>query len=152
MGTLAQGAQHEIQKQHLEDGLECCLPIPWERNVQSSCLHYQPSIFWSSPCHGAQAVTEWLESALPPKSSAAGWLERSPGRQETWKGKVECERFLCPGLVSQLQRYCQIAPPLVLQQAKVMPIAAWKGIMEVVREQRHEGYESSSDIDVSLGP
>lgn len=70
-----------------------------------------------------------------------------------WKVKAEFECFLCPALVSRLQRYCQIAPPpLVLQQAKVMPIAAWKGMTEVVREQKREGYESSSDIDVSLGP
>lgn len=69
-----------------------------------------------------------------------------------WKVKAEFECFLCPGLVPQLQRCCQIAPPLVLQQAKLMPIAAWKGMMEVVREQKHEGYESSSVIDISLGP
>lgn len=69
-----------------------------------------------------------------------------------WRVKAEFECFLCPGLVSQLQQYFRIAPPLVLQQAKVMPIAAWKGTMEVVREQKCEGCESSSDIDVSLHP
>ena len=93
-----------------------------------------------------------MESPFPLKSSAAGWLEHSPGTQETWKVKAEFECFLGPGLVSQLQRYCQIAPPLVLRQAKLMPIAAWKGMTEVVREQMREAYESSSEIDVSLGP
>lgn len=53
--------------------------------------------------------------------------------------------FFCPGLVSQLQQYSETAPSLPLQQAKLMCIAAWKGMTEVVREHKCEGYESSSD-------
>lgn len=37
-----------------------------------------------APAMVAWAATEWVESASPLKSSAAGWLEHSSGRQGIW--------------------------------------------------------------------
>lgn len=114
-----------------------------------------PSLTWGMP-RAAASVTRCQFFGFPPatvpwqwlndwkalchkKWSAAGWLEPSPGRQEMWKVKAEFECFLHPELVSQLQWYCQIAPPLVLQKEKLMPLAAWRQMTEVVREQKREG-------------
>lgn len=66
-----------------------------------------------------------------------------------WKARGELGPSFLPGLVSQLLPYCPVAPLPVLRQTKAVPVAAWRGMAEVVKRM---DYESSSDIDVSLGP